>query len=196
MRIPLESKQSPQRRRISKRVVKAKRKLDFIYESDKDSKDSSGTNNNAQIVTDDKRLVNLVRHDKSANLDRHDKLKLSRGVKGVCKGGAMTKVNPKSGKHNVNKLFDGIQVSVNSDEELDYEDDVQEEESGSIDEDYNRGRSSDEANDSTTLPVNDSRRRQSNPRFTPPQTANSAELNLGASSASMADKDMVMNTLT
>ena len=76
-----------------------------------------------------------------------------------------------SGKAFVNKtLFDGIQVSINSDkeEELDYEDDVagQEMESGSIDQDHEESVS------------------QSSPE---------KDLDLGATSSSLTEEHMIMN---
>ena len=101
-----------QQRRVSKRVITAKRKLDFIYNDNKIKNvvDKVSKNNNAQVDSDH---VEKKNGGKSKN---GPKVKKHRVKDDSCK--------------RVNKLInkfvsDGIQVSVNSDdEELDCEDDT------------------------------------------------------------------------
>ena len=106
---PQESKQSPERR-ISKRVVKVKRQNDFIYEQ-------GGVNNNAQVSlqfskTNSQGAQKAEKGQKKNSETRSNSNKLKQGT-------STSKINK--------ALFDGIQVSVNSDVEdelLDYENDV------------------------------------------------------------------------
>ena len=101
-------------RRVSKRMIKAKRKIDFVYETESDT--NNGENNNAQVYSQIQ-----SKNEKSTRKSRvNDSSKVEK--------------LPNS-KQNPCNNFDGIQVSVISDEEeLDYEDDIadQDDENGSI----------------------------------------------------------------
>ena len=128
-----QCKQSPKSRRLSKRVVKAKRKLDFVYDGDKVeakkiNKQAVSKNNNACL--DLGKVRKLVRNQESKVKHEHD--------------------------HNrvvtVKNKFDGIQISLNSDEEeLDYDDIVSQEEEGSIDQLSENGEENNNAKNDTTL---------------------------------------------
>ena len=178
--------------RTSKRAIKAKRKLDFVYDNGREKKVSneraviknvnstshsnSGKNNNAQIV----------------RANRSTKLPSVKGsVKRVTKGRVSQKVAPENNRMSENAInknvFDGIKVSVNSDEEeLDYEDNVfQDDDEGSIMEQQE----------------NDTMDRENGPckkvfkeMTEDVQTADAnTDMVLGASSASMTEEDLVMN---
>ena len=116
-------------RRLSKRVVKAKHKFDFVYEENqnlgqkktKQSEANPGSNNNAQLDLcqnirrkNDSRSSRVVSNSKSKKRKSMKSIDLDKQSKG---NKAVRKIDT--------KRFDGIQVSVNSDEEeLDYEDDI------------------------------------------------------------------------
>ena len=123
--MPVGKSKQTDSRRISQRVSKVKRKLDFVYEGDSDAivkggeKTDLDKNNNAQLL---KKGVVIQK----GNTKQRKVLKNSAGRR--------EKV-----KENKVSLFDGIKVSVNSDkEELDYEDDLPEDDSGSIDQEIDK----------------------------------------------------------
>ena len=158
-------------RRASKRLIKAKRKLDFVYEQDKSSSElvsnaGLGENNNAQI-----RVQNFGRHVRQEG--RKDRMNVNTKVKGKMK--QSTIINNKTAGKLTKDVFDGIQVSVNSDEELDYEDDLPDpDEDGSVFHQSDK----EETDDTDGLAVAES-------------TNNG--LGLGASSASMTEEETIMN---
>ena len=168
------SKVNATARRASTRVVKAKRNADFIYNTDDSSLPNA--NVNAQLVKTKASKVGKVGHGhdeifrkkvKSTNLDSKE----AKGKAGLGKnnnGKFESKVN--------NIISDSIQVSVNSDEEeLDYNDDlIQDEEEGSID-----GSNL----DSETKNEGDSDIVQED----------EMDLDLGATSSSLTDEQLVMN---
>ena len=167
-----------QERRVSKRVTKAKRKLDFVYDKDQSNKlpvvNELGQNNNAQIEN---------RRNKISKLREREKGRSGFSGKGCKKPAA------KFVKSGTKSIFDGIQVSVNTDEEdLDYEDDIldqEEEDVGSMDEENVecQGQSMDE----------DSGRNQMKKCSRGIVSEQDNEMDLGASSASLTDEELVMN---
>ena len=122
-------------RRVSKRVIKAKRKLDFVYEGDVEdsTENSSGVNNNAQIVHD---KISRSRLSKGQGRLKRKVAQVPKGKQQLIAKKRLSVLNNKP-----NDVFDGVQVSVNSDEEeeLDYVDDVEDDENGSINQDNDRG---------------------------------------------------------
>ena len=106
-------------RRTSKREVKAKRKIDFVYEVSNKAFKKQSANNNAQIVE--------AESENKGGRSSLKKAKLSKD-KEICKNSGKTSKKLKTDLTN-KCVFDGIQVSINlpknSDEEqLDYEDDL------------------------------------------------------------------------
>ena len=113
-------------RRVSKRTIKAKRKIDFIYEGDV----NEDVNNNVQVSqTDPKKLVSKK---SVAGGAIKPKLKtiVEKGepnlVKPVKRCKKVDKASVAITTHKpISNLFDGVQISVNSDDEdLDYVDDA------------------------------------------------------------------------
>ena len=166
-------KSSPGKQRASSCTIKAKRQIDFVYDlNDNRQKNVAihGANNNAQPLTKSKKKGQETTHVKknmAAAKMQGDNGKRSKSI-----------------KSKTNHLFDGIQVSVGSDadEELDYEDDVlnDEDEGCSMDEDVQ----DDER-------VVESRNNSSVTKETSP--VNSTMVDLGATSASLTDEELVMN---
>ena len=123
-KVAMLTKESKQDRRVSKRVVKAKRQLDFIYKNEskvkqKGESKTCDSNNNAQNAKSVKQRFKPPQVDISK--------------KSAKKSKARENAN--------NKNFDGIQVSVgdaDGDEDLldydDDDDDVVDDEIGSMDE--------------------------------------------------------------
>ena len=126
-----QSKNCPERR--SKRVIRTKRKLDFVYTNDReenkdeihDNSNQIGSNNNAQLT-----------HAHVSNLGQSQCKMRKHGVKSRTNKSQLSKKEKKqtskiSHKRLMHDVFDGIKVAVNSDdeEELDYDDILEDEDS-------------------------------------------------------------------
>ena len=169
-----KSKQSTVSRRTSQRVVKAKRKLDFVYQNDKGNQQQASINNNAQIVAKRARLVNKSK-------------KTEKGTRFTEK----VKVPELKSKYLSNDknfgIFDGVLVDVSADdEELDYEDDIaDEEEAESMHQDHDQ-------DGSPIVTDHNISRGYENKNSQIEDLVNNG-LDLGAMSASIDDEQMIMN---
>ena len=166
---------------------------------DKNSSKISSSNNNAQIPHLNSCKTLGSRSRMAANSQKNQTSKIGCKNVNVKQNRAIEKHSNKKGnvrnKSNKAFVFDGIKVSVNSDEELDYEDDVlmgEEEEIGSIDQKDNAVSSINELDDSDSQEIGGHlRKKNKNP--TQEEVVTETDLNLGASSASLIDEQVMNN---
>ena len=160
--------------RKSHRVVKAKRKIDFVYQ-DSNKMSKVGQNNNAQVLNKSKERTN-------SKLDRSRWQQIS------------GRTNLPKEKVETSKLeawlinFDGIQVSVNSDkEDLDYVDDIsdQDDKNGNI-----IGDVSDEVNSPNVRDQETNGNRMGRSEITVDTV-----MDLGATSNTLTDEQLIMSNL-
>ena len=161
--------------RISKRASKAKQKIDFIYENDKES-----VNNNAQVTPNPK--------NKKAEFKLEKKTEKNLGN---CKAKSKEEC---SGQKCINHIFDGVQVTVNSDEEeLDYEDDIldnNEDEMDYSEDKHDEHQTVVSPQDKCTPLHNTSHDKEIGQRSTENESVNMA---LGATSTTLMDEELVLN---